>query len=65
MKNLEDQNAYSSKFSQILEEMDIFQSDEDNEKEEENHDQGQDNPSNDDQSSDKEDNKDEKNVQRA
>ena len=31
LKNLEDQNTYSSKFSQIFEEMDIFQSDEDNE----------------------------------
>ncbi len=63
MNNIEDQNTYSSKFSQILEEMDIFQSDEDNEKEEENQDQGQDNPSNDDQSSDNEDNKDENNEQ--
>ena len=63
MNNLEDQNTYSSKFSQILEEMDIFQSDEDNEKEEENQDQGQDNPSNDDQNSDKEDDKDENNDQ--
>ena len=32
IKNLEDQNAYGSRFSQILEEMDIFQSEEDNEK---------------------------------
>jgi len=63
INNLEDQNTYSSKFSQILEEMDIFQSDEDNEKEEENQDQGQDNPSNDDQNSDSEDNKDENNDQ--
>ncbi len=63
INNLEDQNAYSSKFSQILEEMDIFQSDEDNEKEEENQDQAQDNPSNDDKSSDNEDNKDENNDQ--
>ena len=63
MNNLEDQNTYASKFSQILEEMDIFQSDENNEKEEENRDQGQDNPSNDDQSSDNEDNKDENNDQ--
>jgi cobaltochelatase CobT len=63
MNNLEDQNTYSSKFSQILEEMDIFQSDEHNEKEEENQDQGQDNPSNDDQNNDNEDNKDENNDQ--
>ncbi len=61
MNNLEDQNTYSSKFSQILEEMDIFQSDEDDEKEKENQDQGQDNPSNDDQNSDNEDNNDENN----
>ncbi len=63
MNNLEDQEIYSSKFSQILEEMDIFQSDEDNEKKEENQDQGQDNPSNDDERSDNEDNKDENNEQ--
>tara|TARA_B100001057_G_scaffold39441_1_gene35528 strand:+ start:43 stop:1842 length:1800 start_codon:yes stop_codon:yes gene_type:complete len=63
MNNLEDQNIYASKFSQILEEMDIFQSDEDNEEKEENQEQGQDNPSNDDQNSDNEDNKDESNEQ--
>ena len=63
MNNLEDQNIYSSKFSQIFEEMDIFQSDEDNEKKDENQDQGQDNPSNDDQNGDNEDNKDENNDQ--
>ena len=39
-ENLEDQNNYSSRFSKILEEMDIFQSDEDDEKKEENQDQG-------------------------
>ena len=63
IKNLEDQNTYNSKFSQIIEEMDIFQSDEDNEKEEENQEQDQNNPSNDDQSKDNEDNKDENNDQ--
>ena len=63
IKNLEDQQAYNSKFTQILEEMDIFQSDEDNEQEEQNQDQGQDNPSNDDQNKDNEDNKDENNDQ--
>jgi cobalamin biosynthesis protein CobT len=42
--NLEDQNNYSSRFSQILNEMDIFQNDENDEKREENQDQGQDNP---------------------
>ena len=63
MNNLEDQNTYSSKFSQIFEEMDIFQNDEDDEKEEENQSQDQENPSNDDQNSDNEDNKDENNDQ--
>ena len=62
-ENLEDQNNYSSKFSQILEEMDIFQSEEDDEKKDENQDQEQDNPSNDDQNKDKEDNKDQNNEQ--
>jgi len=65
MNNLEDQNTYASKFSQILEEMDIFQSDEDNEKKEENQDKGEDNPSNDDQNSDNQDNKDENNDQES
>ncbi len=60
IKNLEDQNIYSSKFSEILEEMDIFQSEDEDEKKEENQDQGQDNPSNEDENNDKEDNKDEK-----
>ena len=59
--NLEDQNNYSSRFSQILNEMDIFQNDENDEKREENQDQGQDNPSNDDQDKDTEDNRDENN----
>jgi len=61
--NLENQENYSTRFSQILEEMDIFQGEEDEEKSEENQDQGQDNPSNDDQDKDKEDNKDENNDQ--
>ncbi len=60
IKNLEDQNIYSSKFSEILEEMDIFQSEDEDERKEENQDQGQDNPSNEDENNDKEDNKDEK-----
>ena len=62
-ENLENQNNYGLRFSKILEEMDIFQSEEDDEKKEENQDQGQDNPSNDDQENDKEDNKDENNDQ--
>ena len=60
LKNIEDQNVYSSKFSEILEEMDIFQNEDEDERKEENQDQGQDNPSNEDENNDKEDNKDEK-----
>jgi len=62
-ENLENQDNYGTRFSQILEEMDIFQSEEDEEKKEENQDQEQNNPSNDDQEKDKEDNKDENNEQ--
>jgi len=58
LDNLEDQDIYASRFSQIFEEMDIFQSEED-QASEENQDQGQDNPSNDDQDKDNEDSKDE------
>ncbi len=60
LKNLEDQNIYSSRFSEILKEMDIFQSEDEDERKEENQDQEQDNPSNEDENNDKEDNKDEK-----
>ena len=63
LDNLENQENYGTRFSQILEEMDIFQSEEDEEKKEDNQDQGQDNNSNDDQDKDKEDNKDENNDQ--
>jgi len=62
-ENLENQDNYGTRFSQILEEMDIFQNEEDEEKKEENQDQEQNNPSNDDQEKDKEDNKDENNEQ--
>ena len=59
LSNLENQNAYSSRFSEIFEEMDIFQNNEQDEIREENQDQGQDNPSNENQDKDNEDNKDE------
>ncbi len=58
--NLENQNNYSSKFAEILQEMDIFQDDNNEESKEENHDDGQDNPSNDDQNSENDDRKDSK-----
>ena len=63
LENLENQNNYSSRFSKILEDMNIFQNEEDDENKQENQDQGQDNPSNDDQNSDTNDNKDENNEQ--
>ena len=57
-ENLENQDKYSSKFSEILQKMDIFQNEEHEESKEENQDDGQNNPSNDDQESDNEDKKD-------
>ncbi len=57
--NFEDQNTYSSKFSKILQEMDIFQTEDNEENKENNQDEAQDNPSNDDQENDTEDYKDE------
>ena len=57
-ENLEYQQRYSSKFSEILQEMKIFQADEIEENKEENSDQGNNNPSNDDQESSNEDQKD-------
>ena len=45
-KNLEDQNIYSSKFSEIFEQMDIFQTEDEEENREENQENDQNNPSN-------------------
>ena len=57
--NFEDQNAYSFKFSKILQDMDIFQSEDNEETKENEQNEGKDNPSNDDQESNSEDQKDE------
>ena len=57
-ENLEYQNKYSSKFSEILQEMEIFQNEDDEETKEENQDNDQNNQSNNDQESDSEDKKD-------
>ena len=57
-KNLESQNQYSYKFSEILKEMEIFKNEENDETLDENKDDGSDNPSNDNQKNDTEDNKD-------
>ena len=64
-ENMEDQKNYSSRFLKIFEEMDIFQSDENDLNNPENQDQGQDNPSNDDQDSSKEDSRDEDDNQQV
>ena len=61
--NFEDQNAYSSKFSKILQDMDIFHTEDNEETKEENQNNGQDNPSNEDQEIDNEDQKNENNDQ--
>ncbi len=58
--NLEDQNIYSSKFSEILQDMDIFQNENNDEKTEDNNEDGQNNPSNEDQEAKSEDKKDQK-----
>ena len=56
--NLEDQNKYSSKFSEILQEMDIFQSDDNEDTKQENQNSEENNPSQQDQEANNEDNKD-------
>ena len=57
-KNLEYQDEYSSKFSEILQKMEIFQNEENDETRNEEENEGQNNPSNDDKESNSEDNKD-------
>jgi len=57
-QNLEDQNIYSSKFSQILQEMDIFQSEENEEKKDENPEDNTENQSSENDDSEDEDKKD-------
>jgi len=57
-KNLEDQNIYSSKFSKVLQEMDIFQSEENEEKKDENQENSQESRSSESDESDEKDRKD-------
>ena len=64
-ENLESQNKYSSKFSKIFQEMDIFQGEENDESIEENQDEGQSNPSNDDEESNNDDKKDQNEEDRS
>ncbi len=56
--NLEDQNIYSSKFSEILQEIDFFDNDENEEKDSDNQENDQNNPSKDENESDSDDKKD-------
>ena len=63
--NLENQNSYSTKFSEILEKMDIFHTEDNEETKEKNQDDGQNNPSNDDQNSDNENERDENKENQA
>ncbi len=58
-ENLENQNNYSSKFSEILQKMDIFHNEDNEQTKEDNQEDGQKNPSNDDQNSDHENERDE------
>ena len=55
--NLENQDNYSSKFSEIFEQMNIFQNEDQDDTKEENQEDGQNNPSNEDQESENEDKK--------
>ena len=55
--NLENQKIYSSKFSEILQEMNIFDTEETEENKEENSDEGKDSPSDEDNKSEQEDQK--------
>ena len=63
-ENLENQIVYNSKFSEILDEMDIFQDDND-EKKDKNQENGKDDPSNEDQNQDQEDKRDDNNDQQT
>ena len=56
--NLDSQNNYSLKFSEILQQMEIFQNEENEEKIDENKENEQNNPSSDDQENNSEDKKD-------
>ena len=57
-ENLDNQEEYSLRFSEIFQEMDIFQTENNEETKQENSDNGQNNPSNENENSDNEDNND-------
>ena len=64
-ENLDSQNKYSSKFSEILQDMNIFQTEEYDETKEENQNDGQNNPSNDNEQSNNDDKKDQNKEEEA
>ncbi len=61
--SFEDQDIYGSKFSKILQEMDIFQTEDNEESKEHDQNEDQNNPSNDDENSNSEDQRDENKKQ--
>tara|TARA_B100001057_G_scaffold294913_1_gene295028 strand:- start:7480 stop:9288 length:1809 start_codon:yes stop_codon:yes gene_type:complete len=61
--NLENQNDYSAKFSEILQKMDIFQTEDNEETKEDNQNDGNDSPSQDDQESSSDDQRDQDNSE--
>ncbi len=63
--NFEDQNIYASRFSKLLQNMDIFQTEDNEETKQENQEDGKDNPSNDDQENDIDNQKDKDNEQES
>ena len=64
-ENLENQNKYNSRFTEILDKMDIFQGEKNDERKEENQDQKQDDSSNEDHKNESQNNKEDKNDQEA
>ena len=64
-ENLENQNKYNSRFTEILDKMDIFQGEKNDERKEENQDQRQDDSSNEDHKNESQNNKEDKNDQEA
>ncbi len=64
-ENFENQSTYSSRFSKILQEMDIFQTEDNEQTKEENQNENQDNQSKDDPDSENEDQKDQNNEKES
>lgn len=63
--NCDNQNVYSSRFSKILQDIEIFQNEDDEEKNQQNQEEGQEDPSNNQQESENEDKRDENKDQES